>query len=517
MYQIPPRFLATIAIACALLFTLVACSDGNDSMVTTMLGIPGTATDPAPPAELSGPLDGEPILVSSFFPLASVGYEQAEFFASGTASSYINVNELQPDGRWEVQVDQTADYRTRLVVIRPSDPADFNGTVVVEWLNVSAGFDAAPDWGMLHTEFIRSGYAWVGLSAQQAGVEALLDGSAAAVIPGAISDDRYTTLSHPGDEFAYDILSQVGQALKGAGPANPFGSLSPQRFIAAGESQSAAALMTYINALAPRHAVFDGYFVHSRVAGSLPLKGDIFTPDQAVVPTPDQVQVRADLGVPTMMLQTETDLFILGSYDSNQEDSDMFRMWEVAGSAHADLYTFLDNRVDVGTDPSVAAIREVIAPIPGIIECEVPVNAGPQHWVAKAAIVALNRWVEEGTPPPTAERLDVAGSPPAFVVDELGNVRGGVRTPYVDVPIAVLSGEGQPQIPFDTEDRDFCFLSGTTELFDVATLASLYESNQAYISALNASADDSVAKGFLLEADAQLIKDHAASSDIFAP
>ncbi|MDZ7785420.1 MAG: alpha/beta hydrolase domain-containing protein [Halioglobus sp.] len=295
----------------------------------------------------------------------------------------------------------------------------------------------------------------------------------------------------------------------------PFGNLEPQRFIAAGESQSAAHMMTYVNAFAPLHALFDGYFVHSRLGGSAPLQGSFF--DDVVVETPEIVRVRTDLGVPVMMLQTETDLFVLGSWPSNQPDSAFFRLWEVAGTAHADLYTFLDNRFDVGDDPSVAAVAEVSAPIPGIIECPVPVNAGPQHWVAKAAMAALNTWIVDGTPPPMADRLAVSGSPPAFELDELGNVRGGIRTPYVDAPIAVLSGEGQPEVDFDPDNRNFCFLSGTTRLFDAATLRSLYPDNAAYVEALNAAADEAVAKGFLLPADADLIRAHAANTDIFAP
>ena len=147
---------------------LAGCSDDSDDFVIT-LGVPGSG-DPAivavPAAALEGPVAGNPVLVSSFFSLASVGYEQAEYFVSGTAGAYVNRNALKSDGRWTLQRSSMADYRTRIVVIRPSDPADFNGTVVVEWLNVSAGFDAAPDWGMLHTEMIRSGYAWVGVSAQ---------------------------------------------------------------------------------------------------------------------------------------------------------------------------------------------------------------------------------------------------------------------------------------------------------------------------------------------------------------
>lgn len=91
------------------------------------------------------------------------------------------------------------------------------------------------------------------------------------------------------------------------------------------------------------------------------------------------------------------------------------------------------------------------------------------------------------------------------------------RTPYVDAPIAVLSGEGQPQVDFDPDNRNFCFLSGTTQLLDAATLRSLYPDHAAYVEAVNAAEDDAVAKGVLPPADAALIRAHAANTDIFAP
>ncbi len=503
---------------------LFGCSDGNDNnnQVST-LGVPGAGnpnTVAVPAAAIEGPIAGNPTLVSTFFPLAPLGYEQAEYFVSGTANAYTNVNALDSDGNWQVEASEQADYKTRIVVIRPSDPADFNGTVMVEWLNVSAGFDSGPDWGMTHTELMRSGYAWVGVSAQKVGVDALIDGSAAAIIPGGVSGDRYDSLNHPGDNYSYDIYSQVAQAIRAAGAIAPLGNLDARRLIAAGESQSAGRLMTYVNALAPLHALYDGYFVHSRTGGSAPLQGTFRKPTLA---TPAVVRVRQDLGTPVLMLQTETDLFVLGSYPSNQPDSARFRLWEIAGTAHADLYTFLDNRFDTGTNPNIAAVVEVLAPVPGIIECTLPVNAGPQHFVAKAAVHALNQWIIDATAPPVAERLTVAGSPTAFVYDALGNVKGGIRTPHVDTPIAVLEGEGQPQPDFSDIDEinigniDFCFLSGTTRLFDAATLGSLYADNAAYIDAVNTATDDAVDKGFLLPADANLIKTYAASSDIFAP
>jgi hypothetical protein len=498
-----------------LCFLLGACSSGSsndlDIDIPSTLGVPGAGnanTVDVPAATIEGPLAGAPVLVSTFFSLASQGYQQSEFLFSGTANAYTNVNEFDSDGRWQVQASEQATYKSRIVVNRPIDPADFNGTVVVEWLNVTAGFDSAPDWGMLHKELIRQGYAWVGVTAQKVGVNSLIDGSAAALTGGG-DPLRYASLNHPGDSYAFDVYSQIAQAIRKPGEIAPLGGLVAQRLIAAGESQSAHYMLTYVNAFAPLHALYDGYFIHSRLSSSAGLIGEFRESSDTI---PEEVRVRTDLGTPVMMLQTETDLFVLGSYPSRQDDSTNFRLWEVAGTAHADLYTFLDNRTDVGSNPKIAAVVENAAPIPGFIDCSKPVNAGPQHFVANAAMRALNTWLVDGTPPVTADRLEVAGTPATFVLDELGNVKGGIRTPYVDVPIAILSGEGQPR-----EGSRFCFLSGTTYLFDASTLGALYADNAAYIDAVNRSADDAVSKGFLLAEDAALIKSYVAGSDIFAP
>ncbi len=500
--------LRIISLLLTLLFTLLsACSDGNDNeaIQESTLGVPGAGnpnTVAVPAAENEGPIAGAPVLISSFYRLAPLGYEQAEYFMSGTANAYTNVNELTSDGNWQVEASEQTDYRTRIVVIRPSDPADFNGTVMVEWLNVTAGFDAASEWGTTHTEMMRSGYAWVGVSVQKVGVDALVDGSSA---------ERYKSLHHPGDNYVFDIYSQVAQALREPGAVSPLGNLQAQHFIAAGQSQSAYYMVTHVNAFAPLHALYDGYLIHSRLSNGAGLQGEFLRP---TIPVPEVLHIRDDLGTPVLMLQTESDLFILRSYPHNQQDSAKFRLWEVAGTAHADLYTFFDNKFDTGTNPAIAAVIENPSPVPGLFDCDFPVNAGPLHFVANAAVHALNAWVVDGTAPPTADRLEVAGEPAAFVLDALGNVQGGVRTPYVDAPIAQLSGEGQGKV---SAVLDVCAYSGTTKLFDAATLGSLYTDNAAYIDALNTATDEAVSKGFLRPADADLIKEYAAGSDIFAP
>jgi hypothetical protein len=55
---------------------------------------------------------------------------------------------------------------------------------------------------------------------------------------------------------------------------------------------------------------------------------------------------------------------------------------------------------------------------------------------------AMERWVERGIAPPRAEPIQVTdgGTPQvAFVKDEFGNVKGGVRSSYLDVPVATYN------------------------------------------------------------------------------
>ena len=107
---------------------------------------------------------------------------------------------------------------------------------------MSGGADDSPDWTLSHNELVRDGFAWVGVSAQQVGVN-----SARTTDPS-----EYASLSHPGDSYSYDIFSQAGQAVRHDSETILSG-LRPRTLIAIGESQSAGRLMTYIDAVQPVH------------------------------------------------------------------------------------------------------------------------------------------------------------------------------------------------------------------------------------------------------------------------
>jgi hypothetical protein len=416
--------------------------------------------------------------------LAASGYVEHEYAATGTATSYRADAGLPTDGRFELTEDATADYRTRVVVRRPSSPDGFDGTVVVEWLNVSGGLDGAPEWSYLADELVRRGSAWVGVSAQQVGVEGgpvAVSTPAAAGIAGqgleALDPERYGGLDHPGDAFSYDVFSQVGRAVRATGDGGPLGPLRPERILAVGESQSAFALTTYANGVQPLTAAFDGFLLHSRGAAPAPL-GNAGPIDIAGAITGAPTIVRTDLDVPVLMLQTETDVVsVIGSYASRQDDTDRIRLWEVAGTAHAD--------------------RFIVGSTADTIACPTEINDGPIRFVARAALRHLDAWVRDGGPPPTAPRLDVevVDGTPVIRRTPDGVALGGVRTPPVDVPVDALSGEPGPN------PSVICLLLGSTTPIAPARLAELHQSRQGYLDAFARATEDAVTAGFVLAED----------------
>jgi hypothetical protein len=448
---------------------------------------------------IEGPIEGQPSL-AGVFELSQVGYQQQEFFLSHTdATAYRKVPTLVPapltsDGRWSVEPDPATGgttFVTRIVVHRPIDPAEFNGTVVVEWMNVTAGLDLPNDWVYGHNELVRSGAAWVGVSAQAVGVNSLRSGN-----PG-----RYGKLVHPGDSYSYDIFTRAGRAARD----NPtvLGGLVPQRLLAMGESQSASRLVTYINAVHPLVDVYDGFLVHSRGASGSALSQSPLTP----VPTPSPSLIRDDLDEPVFVVQAEGDV-ISSNGAIRQPDTARFRQWELAGTAHADAYMvgvgFGDLGDGAGAKQMFALMRNPNPPPAG---CASSINAGGHHWTFQAALRGLDTWVRTGTPPPVGPLLSVQSTSPLVLQrDAAGNALGGVRTPHVDAPVATLTGINS--------GPGFCRLFGSTEPLTNQQLLARYPTKEAFVAAWKAALDTAVAGGFLLQPDADDLLAAAQASSV---
>jgi hypothetical protein len=494
---------------------------------------------PADTVILSDPIPGRITLGLGQFHHAPDGYLVEERFVSGTARAYHSPAGAAPALEPPV-VAATAPYRTRLVVVRPIDPARFNGTVVVEWLNVTGGTDAAPDWAYLNLELVRRGYAYVAVSAQKGG---LLGGPIR--VPGMAmpvkkaDPERYRSLVHPGDAYSFDMFSQVARAIRLQAAGALLGPLVPKYLLAVGQSQSAAFLTTYVNVIDPLGKVFDGALIHSRFAGGAPLKGNFassmiwaslkhslftllgrsrtlsrFLPAGIRKAAVEVVCIRSDIRVPVLMFITETDLVLpgLGYIAARQTDAPNIRTWEVAGSAHADSYLMaaMQGGALHSDSAPIETLAEAFAPIDIVLGKRLarPMNSAPQHhYVLMAALAALRTWVVDGSAPKSAPPLCVSGTlPPILLADPVGNAAGGIRSPWIDVPTARLSGVGQT-------GSIFAALFGVTESFDRRRLADLYPGGRAdYLDKFAAALSSAISNGHILVEDKAQIEALAAAT-----
>lgn len=400
--------------------------------------------------------------------LAAVGWDEEEWTASGTAAS--------PSGA-------EAAYAVRVLVRRPA-AASASGTLCVEWLNVSSGAEAAPEWTYLAEELVRAGHAWAGVSAQVVGVSGgagsvAVDGGAPPAAPGLVGADpeRYGHLVHPGDAWCHDIYVQVSRAVRDL--------VSASLVLAVGESQSACMLARHLVSVHGLESPFGGYLVHSR-AGSIPRR----VPEATQHTMADVLAQRPgrlpDDLVPTLVVQTETDVIgRMRSLPARQLDGPMLRTWEVAGTAHADKF-----QIDAFED---------------LLGCPTPVNRGQQVYVLRAGLRALEEWARDGAPPPAARPLVVEGVEGAesYAVDELGNVLGGVRTPAVDAAVERLSGfapEGASLI---------CQLFGSTTPLPAETLRSRWGTVEQYLAAYARATEAMITARFACPEDRQAILSEA--------
>ncbi len=429
--------------------------------------------------------------------LGARGYVAAEYFLEGEATRYRPAagTDLGVDGRWSAEAAGSAPYRTRVLVYRPVDPERFNGTVVLHWNNVTAGYEL---FSGDTPEILEGGYAFAGLTTQRVGIEGL---------PGmsqglrSWDPERYATLSIDSDDDSYDVFTQAARAVAPDRDrtVDPLGGLDVERVVAMGSSQSAGRLATYVNAVHPLARAIDGFLLLIYFGSGTPLAvGDevvnIVNPTQAFdarAVLRGSNRIRDDLGEPVMVVNSE--LEAIACHPVRQPDTDRFRYWEAAGTCHVSRQS-LDLRAlkyarDFGTPlPMPADVNHIsMAPL---------YDAGLHH---------LHRWVATGTAPPMAPLIDFTGDPPEIVRDAHGIACGGVRLPQVEAPVAQNSA-----IP--VADDIFSLLWGSSVPFPAAELAELYGDVATFVARFEAAARAAEAAGLLLARDVPTLVDEARAA-----
>jgi hypothetical protein len=427
---------------------------------------PAAARMPVPAPTVSGPvavgLRGFPFNASPV-DLSTYGYLEQEYLFSGTARAFdLSPAAIASTGQAATAV--TAPYTSRFIVRYPSQPTRFNGTVVVEWLNVTSGYDVDAAASDTWRELVRDGYAYVGVTAQVVGANAL----------HVFDPVRYASIAIPGDQFSYDIFAQAVQAVRSAN-VRPLGQLVPRRILATGDSQSGDTLNTYINDVYPQVAPnIDGFLVMT-----------------------SSTALRSNLDVPVMRVMSELEVDGEPAWTNTAH----FRQWEIAGGGHTDHETSTYLGPEENREWAMSSgVPWPLAPMdyPGCV-----LDRMPKGLAIQAALVALDRWVGQGKLPPSAPPIDVANG--AIVRDQNDNALGGVRLPQQAVPTGANYGENS---------NECAPTLGKTVPFTHDQLVALYPTHAAYVERFTAAANAAVKAGWLLRPDADVAIAEAERSPV---
>ena len=418
------------------------------SLLATTAVTAGAATKDAgePNPLVEGPVQGGVhgyMWNHSLFDLAKYDYTENEYFYSGVATAHSNGQTM------------TAPYRSRFFVRLPRDPRKFNGTVAVEWLNVTDQDDletAYPPGGEYQ---MSQGLGIVGVSAQLAGVccgPTTLKGW---------DPVRYATLVHPGDTFAYDIFTQAIEALRhpelnrtyvGAPtPVDPMLGMKVRHVVALGASQSASQLTSYINGGYNNHHLIDFYII---TRGGGPFN---------------------DLSTPVWQLNEE-------AQPAHPKDSKNYRLWEEAGTAHAPAAWYDYIWREKSRDQAVPGAPDPINAACGL-------NRGSVDYSTRAMTYWAQQFLTKGTLLPSAPRLkrDASGN---VVRDKDTIAEGGLRHPFIQVPVALNRSE--------TTD---CPLFGLYRSWPASKIVSRYRTHAIYVQKVSAWADYEVRQGWMIPQD----------------
>jgi hypothetical protein len=297
------------------------------------------------------------------------------------------------------------------------------------------------------------------------------------------------------NDYAWDILRQVGRLVKEGGEQSPLGALDVSALYMGGYSQSGVDTAAFLSAFhaITRHddgsPIYDGYLPTAHAASLTRLQsGHATLPKFEFTPM-------APVDVPVIDLETQTDvqgfdvkLLWIAFYrnhggatvrrDDSDEQADLFRLYEIPGAPH------------VGKGEG----------------CDGNGSSFPVHYFVRAAAERLFAWAEAGIVPPRAGRIEMEVLDVVSKADEdaFGNAIGGVRSPFVDVPLAdydVHTGGGLT-----------CPLVGNETPLPSDVLARRYPSLEAYMEGFTRSLDATIEAGFLTAHDRAAILDEARAS-----
>lgn len=493
------------------------------SLVFGLLVLPhSVAADPTSPVTVERPPEG---VGDAFVPGTrtledlSRWYVEDEYLVSGNASVF-NYGHNPPLGPTDiVPILPGLPYTTRMIVRRPNSSGPFNGTVVIEWWNSTAGFDTAPVWDTSAEYFARAGIIYVGVTNSTTSLAHLKGGCRTFGVLPPTCGSRYAAMSLFENGQAFEMMTQIANLLRSESEQNPLPQdFDVERIYHAGQSQQGGSIVTYASSF--HDEANDGYFIQ-QAATARPINFFPACGATGALPYPrctprlvgtDNL-VRSDLPVPVVHAITETDIEVLFGTVGRQPDTENFRYYEIAGGSHLTVHDGVELLPAGIVGPDALGLSDL---------CLNDINStadGPifVSYAFNALWANLDRQVQVGRRPPHGRLMEVDSSG-LVVRDAFGNGLGGVRLPGIEVPTATYTpgNVADPTLPLFLQSIGnlACFLASSVAPFDPALLLSMYPANEDYVTAVTRSANNLQMQGLLLNADAEAVKIAALNSGI---
>jgi hypothetical protein len=465
--------------------------------------------------------------------METVGYVEEEFFLSGRA----NVYDWTGSGHKVKVVAGPGKYVTRILVMRPRDPARFGGNVEVTVLNASLNLDfgGPSDFARM----VLQGDAWIGITTKAVTAKALqqfdpvryapLDWSNPAppetrcaqptMIPTYMAGGKKAleamlksgvknSWPETEDGLVWDMLGQLGLLLKSEQHHTILPGFSKPWVYMTGVSQSAICIRTWVAGFHDRYRTPDGKPVYD---GYLPVVGPAMiriNQCAADVPLEDPMQKLVPPDVPFISLSSEGEMW-QGRY-THQPDVITRKggivTYEVAGASHqaGDVPGLAPDTI------SFAAVQDMVKagfkmPDSAGSVSMIPAGSKPNDFVWKPLIRGayhnLELWVREGIKPPQAPGIELDAKR-EIKRDQNGNALGGVRMPYIEAPVATHTGY--------LTAGGFGGVMGLKKPFPPETLQALYPDHDVYVAKFSAATDRLLAGRWISPEDAAAMKQAAS-------
>jgi hypothetical protein len=429
--------------------------------------------------------------------LQARGYVEEEFFVSGSG----NVYDWQADGGISVR-SSGLPYTTRILVRRPSDPNQFSGTVLLDMGNRAQTFDTFATWGQLQDHLLSSGHIWVGATVFSVNIASMKK----------LDPMRYAPLSFPKpvescqagngkpsqfeDGIRWDVMSQIAALLKGESASNPLAGYKVRYVYAS--MQSGGDLPTYVSAISRNvklengKPVYDAFLIKDS-GGPGPLNS--CSPRLAAG---DPRSIMRNAGVPVIQILAQNAISPNTRRPDSDAGGDQFRRYELPGASHFDVWHFM-YRPPMKEINAMGIQTSDYMSVPNECAPREHINDFPQPYFFSGAFYNLDQWVRKGIAPPRASFIELKeGRRAEFVTDEFGNARGGVRSPWVDVPVGTFYPE--------MKGPGTCGDTGYWIPFTWQRLESIYGTYENYKKKFIAAVDKLVTERWVVPSDGEKIK-----------